>query len=484
MRRLARFLVAAGVLSAAAVPARAAFQVRVDASYAASLFYLLDNLSGAQPLETSAYYREFWKEKFGLDAEDEAFLARYAALRKAHDRDSDEKWPLMFIGASSVAQARERAAAALEAEEAQDLFQALAHFGRKFQPLWESRSGHLTQAVADFSKGGWDVRIEEYLAGVSRFFELDPALSRDFKIALLWHPGLKASAGHSHAVRKGTVMLVELPEDLRLLDQIDVIVHECVHDLFAAIPEKARAGLAKELFKIDRRAGLFFLQDMNEGLATALGQGLFLFRHVPEKFKADGNWYSTSVDAFAKSVFPEVRRAMDESGTLSSRAPRWAAAVRALAAQAKLCRYFRNQVLLTDPGTMELAEPLFQAMDISNAVQLRVADAAAERESVRRAVLKDSLRPVVVMLSPASLESLREALDWSLRSEQVGRLVGLSSGGPLAVISWSDAGRPYLLLLGEPGALKAGFAALPRLDFSSEAMAVRLRDGSRLLVHY
>lgn len=459
-----------------------AVRFQVDAGYPASLYYLIDNMAGGR-FRASAYYWEFWRKRYGLGDQDRALLDRYARLRDryAGGRAGFEEWPLLFAGSRTLDDVWIKSKTKLSPKDALLLKRIILHFDRKFRPYWDKHGAYLGRAGADFEAAGMPRAIAVYLGRVADFFELPADFQRDDVLVLAWHPGLKASANLMHGRRIGRVMLVEVPEGLGYEDQIDAAVHEFIHDLFSAVPDSVRLALSEQLLKGDQRSGIFLLQGMNEGLATALGQGLFIALHFPKRFNPKGGWYASGVDEFAKAIYPEVRRAVESGGTLRASAGTLAAAVRPLAEDAKLGAFFKSHVLLTDGADASLLESLFNALDVGSVDHYSPSADHSQLEEARRRMASDPARPVVVMIGPGSLrEPLTGILNGVFDGDRLERVKKLAATRPLAVVSRSKSGRLHLLLLGTEEQLEDGLATLKTLDYPAADAVYSLTDGRPL----
>lgn len=477
---LAVLLLPAAARSAPRAPD--AIRFRVDAGYPATLYYVIDNMAGGS-FRASAYYWEFWRKRYGLGDGDRAALERYRGLRDAFEagRGDGGAWALLFAGSRDLDEVWAKAAERLPAKDARALKAVVLRFDRKFRPYWNKRGGYLAREAARFEADGMPAKIAAFLARAAGVLELPGDFARDDIVVLAWHPGLKTSANMMHGFRLGRVLIVELPEDVGYEDQVDVAVHELVHDLFAAVPDTVRRSLSEQALKSDRRSGLFFLQGMNEGLATALGQGLFIALNFPKRFNPTGDWYASGVDAFAKAIFPEVRRAVESGGTLRSSEGALIAALKPLAERAKLAAFFKSHVLLTDGADAALMESLFNALDVGSVDQYAPNADPGQREEARRRIDSDPARPVVAMLEPRSLRApLTGLLDGALDGDELAKAKKLADGRAIAVVSRSSSGRPYLLLLGSTEQLEDGLAVLKTLDYPAGSAIYSLADG-RLL---
>ena len=486
MSRAFRAIVAALLLAPGFVRAETrspgAIRFRTEAGYDASLYYLIDNMAGGS-FRASPYYWSFWKKTYGFADGDQALLDRCAAIRgKFESRNKEpDAWPRMFLDGKSLDEVWPKLAQKLSKQDVVALKTVYRRFGGIYRPYWDKHSAYLDRSAADFESAGMSREVPAFLARVSDYFELPNDFKRDDLLVFVWHPGLKISANLMHGRRVGSVMFVEIPEGLGYEDQIDVAVHEFIHDLFAAVPPGIHASFDEDLIKGDRRSGLFFIQGMNEGLATALGQGVFMAARFPKRFKPDGEWYATGVDDFAKAIYPEVRTALESGATLRSTADRLAAAIKPVAERAKLPAFFKSHVLLMEKVTDPLIDPLFFALDIASVNEYAPNESARQREDARKKLDEDPSRPVVAMVLPASLRApLTDLLDGVLDEKALGKIRRLAAHRAVAVTGSAPSGRLCLLLIGTPEQIEDGLRTVKNFDYPSAPAAFDLSDGRPL----
>lgn len=178
----------------AAPAATARFRVSVDCGYPASLYYLLDNMAGGS-FRASAYYRSFWVGRFGPSRKDEAALSRYAALR---EKVPESDWSLLFVGAASLDDAKAKAASRLKPADAAALGRVLRRFDARFRPVYDADAPGLCRAANGLRAPEMAEKVAGFLGRAADFFELPAGATRDYSLAILWHPGLKVSAGLMH----------------------------------------------------------------------------------------------------------------------------------------------------------------------------------------------------------------------------------------------------------------------------------------------
>lgn len=486
-------------LPAVAAPSAALkrdIRISVSAGYPASLYYVVDQLSQWETHHAESYYRAFWLRRFGLNAEDERQLRVYAALRKRYalslspeeksesplatagdGRNLSGKWPLMFCESRELPEVWSKARYWLMEPDLRDLRAVLLRFDAKFRGVWDADSAYLNQAVAAFKSGGWEEKLAAYLDRVADFFSLDPAYEKSFTVSFLWQPEHEFSQGHSAAHHEEDLMVVQLPRDQDggTDDQLDVVVHEIIHDLFQTRKRQAQAALDAAMIGEDAAFGLLAAQGLNEGLATALGNALFEEQHRPESFKAKSSWYSDpAVDGYAHAVYATVRAAMERGEALDRLAARLVGDLRrAQRAPLALAPLFRSVILLTDAQTKSAIDPLKRSLSLASLWRYNSEEHLGDFQSL----LKEHwAMPVIIMVEPGRMESLRGAMDWSLTEAELAELKGKAEKYPLAYFTRSVRGRLYLLVMGPGGALPKSLPALKRAALPKVSTVITLAE--------
>lgn len=464
------------------------------------MFYLIENLSEWSG-DSYSYYREFWKENFGLGAKEESLLKTYAKIRKSYDLEVASrpenpesrrgpfpyyknhfrlgyKWPAIFCASRSLEEVFGRMENILSDGDLLELKKVFQHFDAQFRPYWEKNGLYLEKAAEDFKEKRWNDQISQYLDQAADFLQLPPALEKRYDLAFLWHPGLKFTQGVSHATQIGRLSLVQLPEGENLEFQLDVVVHEMIHDLYGSMDLKIKADFDSALLLEDAEIGLLAHQGLNEGLATALGNGLFIERHLPERFSLKAEWYSGSTDKYAKAIYPGLKKALGERKTITGYGPDLLAALRPIfkAEPEKLPAYFRNHLLLVDSKTEPLVRILHPALRVGTVAGFSAED-KADLENFRESLSSHWAEPVVVMMEPQSLkDSIAGSLDWDMSPGQISELKRKASGEPAAYILKSKRGRLFLLILGPKKELESSLPKLSRLDCCRTGQTILLRN--------
>ncbi len=122
-------------------------------------------------------------------------------------------------------------------------------------------------------------------------------------VGLVPVPIRRGSGVKTFAHQAGPVVVVEVLDDDDLDHRVGVVVHELVHVLWFARPPATRRGLDDAFAALGRPEAHVALALLNEGLATALGNGLFELR--ASGGLPDGSWYADeAIDGFARALLP------------------------------------------------------------------------------------------------------------------------------------------------------------------------------------
>lgn len=178
--------------------------------------------------------------------------------------------------------------------------------------LWEPESARLEQDARRLRELVAAHDVERRLGAIAGFYRARWPEGLPFTMALV--PVPKARVTQAHSV--DAVEVVEVPPGDDLVGRLGVIVHEACHSLYEAQPLEVQ----HELFGAFATAapgplGDLVYQQLNEGLATAVGNG-WLEGKVRGGLPP-GEWYNDEViDGVARDLYPEVAARLDGGGVL------------------------------------------------------------------------------------------------------------------------------------------------------------------------
>lgn len=397
-----------GALLGVARPAAGQPRVVVRTSPVADLVHQLDCVSGAILDCGAADYHELWRGRLLRDRADSAALAAWRGVRQRVQsrgglalpgRDAvgaasavptpDQRWRAAALGATDFVDYRARLGALLAADERRRADRALEHFRLRFLVWWDLAARDRLAATRDSLTALLDgPALRPLLDAAWRFYDADTgaharshagadslaaAPGAPITVTLVARPGVRrrrTSAEMIGAVGRQEVMLDAVPSR-----EVGVTLHEAAHALLARMPEPARRAVALQL----GRAGLegrAVRSLLDEGLATAFGNGLVLRRVRPPAWWAaylarrQSFYDDPIIDAAGRALVAPLDSLLAAGATLAD--PRTVTALHAALAAALGPR-------LTSPRAL--------LHDLWGVVDARVADAATVPRALQAALL-------------------------------------------------------------------------------------------------
>lgn len=294
-------LVTCAAVASACLATSVANGQRIEAHYSAiaNFSYQLDCVSGVSTTCAGRDdYRKLWKDQFGIDPSTSEQLKRWEALRHRH-RDGlqsndarDSEWPIGgvdYVGgvqvaglsARSVADYTERLSLLLPdalAAEAVDVVQQLFP---AFERWWQDRGEALGRVeAARLIAQVASPMSRQHVAEVFALYGSPSGARRTHHVALMLRPGLTDSA-HTSGQNLGADSLIEFLPARGTSEagygeqrgQLPVIVHEYAHYVLGTVPRERGIQLRKAVLAAGRADGAQLWGLLDEGLATALGNG-------------------------------------------------------------------------------------------------------------------------------------------------------------------------------------------------------------------
>ena len=186
----------------------------------------------------------------------------------------------------------------LPAEDLALVTDAYKHFEPIYESLiWKPREKRLMQQLEDFREGLKRVDLIVRLEQVRKFLRSKWPENTPFDTIIIPLPDEPRS---SHADSVGRTEIVELTAEHTFADQSDTLFHELCHSLWGRANQKK---IQKDFEKFDGAIAYF---ELNEALATALGQGWF--RHVTYPNEASREvWYGRDItEKYGRGLYPLV----------------------------------------------------------------------------------------------------------------------------------------------------------------------------------
>jgi hypothetical protein len=175
---------------------------------------------------------------------------------------------------------------------------AYKHFEPIYEScIWKPRHKRLMQQLEDFREGVGRVDLIARLEQVRKFMGAKWPEDTPFDIIII---PVRDEAMSSHADSVGKTEIVELVAEHTFDEQSDTLFHELCHSLWG------RANQKKIQKDFDKFGGAIAYVELNEALATALGQGWF--RHVTYPNEASRKiWYGRDItENYGRGLYPLV----------------------------------------------------------------------------------------------------------------------------------------------------------------------------------
>jgi hypothetical protein len=313
-------------LIAAAGPVSIAVKYR----RAANTFQILDCLSNwdGRSCGSEGAYERHWVDWQGLTREDRAAIERYRAIRKKHYTDPYGTEPDLLKAPHGLfaAEGNLLSDPLAEAFYSSDEVDAALAKARRF--LAEDELKFLGKFYAGFSG-----RLEGYLRESERFVAASSGLQNlvrkpgyleflgqardffnvkaeiDYQVLYVWWPPMRrdwaTSAGNYLVISANPNLHLDQPND-------DLVLHEIIHTLTASQDPGQKRALTRQFLAGCGVAGKLpgTGRILDEPLAVAIGQMMFLERFDPERYRKEKNWYRGPwVADFAQALFPLLKDA-------------------------------------------------------------------------------------------------------------------------------------------------------------------------------
>lgn len=273
-------------------------------------------------------YAKLWRETFAIDPAASNEVKRWRELRREHSRMAQPNfsliqpgWPYSTIapdsrvigaglGARDLSDYQSRLSLLMHDSLSAEASEVVAILYRPFERWWNANltpPGHVKaqEIIARMNRD--DMRDE--LKKLNALYGNPPGARREALLHLMFRPG-RVDAGHTGGQNIGVDSFAEFMADEDLRYRIPVIVHEYAHFVFGTTTisqaKTLRAAIIKEGGEVGGPAwGL-----INEGLATAIGNGrvqrLLISAPAFEQFaKQEGSFYNEPfIDGTGKALLP------------------------------------------------------------------------------------------------------------------------------------------------------------------------------------
>jgi hypothetical protein len=306
----------------------------------ANLIYQLDAVSELLPGDPLDY-RNLWNQEFLKTPEDRATLAEWQKLRRRYGNSIGlpvegefaletpqasvsfaDKLRLASFQAKSRPELLERLELVLAPADVVVVDRVLRHFEKPFAIWWKREA--LAQGTA-FSKSlerllkrpDLRSRMEQFRA----FYEARQPEGSVCSFNLMYRPDVKSGSTSGQQLENYSV--VEFLPGEKPEERMDVVIHELCHYFYSLCPPESFARLQKQFLASGNPGSVPAFLLMNEGLATAFGNGILARSLLPsdtfEKLmkKPLSLYNNEGIDRTGKVMITPLDRLMSEKKTIS-----------------------------------------------------------------------------------------------------------------------------------------------------------------------
>ena len=288
-------------VSATVVAGESPVRIRVLYSPTANLAYQLDAVSGSLPHLDARDYRALWEREFLKSPKDREMLVQWSDLQRKYAAMAPleagampfqapdlgvtlgERIRVAGLRAQTEREFLEDASLLMLAPDAARLAEVYRHFAPTFTAWWK-RAGGAGQAFV--RQVDQLLKSEPVRGDIERFHRFyAPAIptGSDVVFSLVVRPNMVAAPTSGQQI--DNVGVVEFLPNEKAEQRLDVVVHEFCHYLYGARSEAANLSLQRRFAATDDPAAKPAFNLLNEGLATALGNGV-----IGRRFASADRW--------------------------------------------------------------------------------------------------------------------------------------------------------------------------------------------------
>lgn len=303
-----------------------------------NLLYQLDMVSGFLSHTRSEGISQIWKQRIATSPGDAKELTRWKTTMDRLQSQGQGRWdPSMIYSAmtlqsdaervrligltsTSTVEFTKRVAKEVDAKAARELSEVLAEFQPEFLKWWNEEAA---PKGAKFAEKASQLLKSDKLSQAARnlvnFYQ--PDLPNGFVIPFQFMYKPKFKEGSS-GEQVGHAAVMEFFEGDSPANRMDISMHELSHFLFRKVRIAKHKQLLSNFRKVKDPAALAVYSIMNEGLATALCNGMVAESLMqPEPFRqyreAPLSWYTNApIDGTAKASYDWLKQFTANGGTL------------------------------------------------------------------------------------------------------------------------------------------------------------------------
>jgi len=287
------------------------------------LLYFLESMRG-EPHHT-AQLRHYFMDRRGIREDDRRHIENYRLLLKRmegrvrvkadgnKEQDVADLLEMVAANSSTTEEMVRHSRVFLPAEEHALLRDTIRHFEPLYTELfWKRGSLQIDFQLKNLRKEARRADLNGVISRIASTLESTWPRDEVFMVALVPVPRKKGEHFTTFAHSNGFLQVIEAPDGASIGHAAGVIVHEICHALWYARKSEEREKL-KSWFSEEN--GHQAYQELNEALATALGNGWAAHAVTGKKFR--DQWYNDDyVDGYSKSIYHLAERYCQEGRAL------------------------------------------------------------------------------------------------------------------------------------------------------------------------
>jgi hypothetical protein len=396
--------------TSARIKSQSRLSINICTSKICGLVYFVETIAGLP--NTTNELREWYLEQSGRDAKlDTEICNKYSKFlndvaNKYDAPDStgrrmmlSQRIACMTIDCQTLDELLGKLKPILPAEDLAVVTDAYKHFEPIYESrIWKPRYKRLMLQLEDFREGLKRVELIARLEQVRRFMRSNWPDNTPFDTIIIPVPDEPKS---SHADSVGKTEIVELTAGHTFAEQSDTLFHELCHSLWGRANQKK---IQKDFEKFDGAIAYF---ELNEALATALGQGWF--RHVTYPNEASSEvWYGRDItENYARGLYALVDDYLSDGRCFDTEFAKKATQI-----FAEKCPHVGTDVCNTysvhitsehAPDYQKLQDAMFAAMP---SIQSTDWESLATANFARKVKSRAGKARRIVLLSPGAIDTL------------------------------------------------------------------------------
>jgi hypothetical protein len=315
---------------------------RFRASRFSNLFYMVDCLAKTAHCARGAFEELARRELGELSDQDQEALRTWRDVRQLYrgrvekrgegksdlplphsHRQIERRVRLAAYTAGTSTEYAANAALFIDAVDAARVRDVLDRFSDRFDRYWQRAEPELARLAASFAKAMKAPELVSLVEHVAAFYGSEMPRGTEITFDLILRP----PGANSNAEQLAQVSLVEVSPGERPEDRLDVVLHELFHFFFSQVETTKLDAMVKRFASSEDRAAYAGYGALDEGLASAFGNGLVLktlnSSEFAERSARKGGLYNEEIiDRIAKAAIPRLAEALERGPTLTD--PRFA----------------------------------------------------------------------------------------------------------------------------------------------------------------